>query len=420
MFEASDNAKVVIYDLQAEYGGLLIDTLCNEEDACLIFVSRDAVDENVLRYWEDPNEENLTAAAETLERTTILPKALLHHRQEHGFVAPFRQILEQGKVKLVTHDTAHDLAAEITRIRGELPSITGGGKRVFNRFVDGLVQTYSPGANPDVSETNEENVSQLFDAIVDHIGNITGGTNLARQNSVSGVGGWVAAADELRIEINAIQNGLNTGQTINERFMITRDEILTSLNNSNIKSLFIVQGEEATVRVFSGNLGRDAMENRRRTGNIEPVVAFIYDEADQFIPQKIENTPLQAGARESKSRAVQIARRGRKYGIGIGIGTQRIAYLDTNVLGQPHTYFVSKLPRKYDRETIQGAFGLADETLEQTHRFRKGQWLLISHSATGVDGTPIPITLPNANDRIDEFLVNYLGVGYVAYFNALW
>ena len=146
------------------------------------------------------------------------------------------------------------------------------------------------------------------------------------------------------------------------------------------------------------------MESRRRSGRNDPVVSFVYDEADQFIPQQTATVP---NSEESKARAVQIARRGRKYGIGLGIGTQRIVFLDTNVLGQPHTYFVSKLPRASDRQTIQEAFGLSNSALDQTHRFKKGQWLLISHSATGIDGEPITVPLPNANERIRDFVTTF-------------
>ena len=89
------------------------------------------------------------------------------------------------------------------------------------------------------------------------------------------------------------------------------------------------------------------------------------------------------------------------------IDMQRIVYLDTNILGQPHTYFVSKLPGATDREKIQEAFGLSDETLQESLRFNVGQWLLISHSATGVDDLPIPVQIPDANVRINDFLNNF-------------
>lgn len=73
-------------------------------------------------------------------------------------------------------------------------------------------------------------------------------------------------------------------------------------------------------------------------------------------------------------------------------------------IGQPHTYFVSKLPRMADREKVQEAFGLSDETLQESLRFAIGQWLLISHGATGIDGFPIPVQLSDANERIKTFL----------------
>ena len=97
-------------------------------------------------------------------------------------------------------------------------------------------------------------------------------------------------------------------------------------------------------------------------------------------------------------------RRGRKFGIGLGIATQRIRYLDTTIMSQPHTYFISKLPRVTDRAAVAEAFGLDDEMLNQTLKFMKGQWLLVSHGATGLEAVPLPIKVDDANKRIACFL----------------
>ena len=113
---------------------------------------------------------------------------------------------------------------------------------------------------------------------------------------------------------------------------------------------------------------------------------------------------LSLGLEAAKGAAQELARRGRKYGLGIGMATQRIVYLDTNILGQPHTYLVSKLPRATDREKIQEAFGLSEETPRESLRSGPVQWLLISHSATGIDGLPVPVQLPNTNIHIIDFL----------------
>lgn len=390
IFATPYDPKIIVYDLQSEYGGLLIDTLCNTEDACIVFTDRNTVDQSVYDYWVTQNNTTLDAAADTLARTTILPKALLQHRQ--NFVAPFRQLLQDRKVRLVGADTADRLGTIIGNASEELINkVVGTDKRVFKTFIDGLVDAHR------TTMLTEEHLGALRTVVEAHEADI-GGSREQHKTYKSSVLG-------LKDIIDGQLAALAGGQQLNTDFLISRNQILESLNTRNTKSLFVIQGEENQVRFFSNTIGGNAMESRRRSGNIEPVAAFIYDEADQFIPQ--DDGGRGASVPAAKERAVELARRGRKYGLGIGIGTQRIVYLDTNVLGQPHTYFVSKLPRESDRDKIQAAFGLAKEVLEETHRFRKGEWLLISHSATGLDGTPIPVILPNANDRIEGFVTNF-------------
>jgi hypothetical protein len=69
-------------------------------------------------------------------------------------------------------------------------------------------------------------------------------------------------------------------------------------------------------------------------------------------------------------------------------------------MGNLHTYFVSILPRKTDRERVAEAFGIGDEQLSPTFTFRPGSWLVISHDAVGLKGVPIPTTAADANERI--------------------
>jgi len=198
-------------------------------------------------------------------------------------------------------------------------------------------------------------------------------------------------------------HGLELQDKMKPEFITTLQSIAVGLDEKEKSSLYVVQGSDSDVRKTSAKLGNQMIENRRVSGSNFPLVSFVYDEADQFIPQDTS----QPGMGASRDTAEQLARRGRKHGLGIGIATQRIVYLDTNVLGQPHTYFVSKLPRESDRDRIQQAFGLSDETLRESLRFKVGQWLLISHDATGIDGLPIPVTMPDANDRISKFLDDF-------------
>jgi hypothetical protein len=131
-------------------------------------------------------------------------------------------------------------------------------------------------------------------------------------------------------------------------------------------------------------------------GRREPFTTFIFDEADLFIPQ--ESTDEATG--DVRDLCVTLARRGRKFGLGIGISTQRVTLLDTEVMGNLHTYFVSKLPRQFDRQRVSEAFGIGEEQLSPTFTFRPGNWLIISHDATGLRGVPIPASAADAVMRI--------------------
>ena len=53
---------------------------------------------------------------------------------------------------------------------------------------------------------------------------------------------------------------------------------------------------------------------------------------------------------------------------------------------------------------VAEAFGVSEELLNQTFKFKKGQWLLMSHDATGLEAVPVPIRTPDANLRLATWL----------------
>jgi len=382
----SQQVKVVIYDLMGEYGALLIDTLCKTKDAMIVACSQDAMTGPVMSYWDNPTGATLQKAAEKLAETTILPQHLEKNRIQ--FIEPFKHLLSEGKIKICLDIdtlgfTLKQKYSEITKGAGG----TAGEK--FKKFVASLGNEFlrTPLTKNAIDEALakvdewEEEQKKLSDPMI---------------NKVKG----------LKETIEGISLSIDLQEKISPEFITTMRNIATDLEEKSRSSLYLVQGNDEAVRKFSSKLGNQMIENRRISGTSLPLVSFVYDEADQFIPQEEKgNLP---GMKASRETAEQLARRGRKFGLGIGIATQRIVYLDTNVLGQPHTYLVSKLPRKTDRERIQDAFGVSDETLDETLRFKVGQWMLISHGATGIDGLPIPVALPDANDRIIKFLENFI------------
>ena len=157
------------------------------------------------------------------------------------------------------------------------------------------------------------------------------------------------------------------------------------------------------MREFAYDLGQTLYQTRSNNPDDYPQVGFIFDEADEFIPQHQSGEP--DSCKKSREIAERIARRGRKYRIGLGIATQRIIYLHTNTMAQVQTYFVSRLPRRSDRERISEAFMLSEAEFAQTHAFQVGEWLLASHHGSiGLQNVPIPVRLQDANMRVKEYL----------------
>jgi DNA helicase HerA-like ATPase len=178
-------------------------------------------------------------------------------------------------------------------------------------------------------------------------------------------------------------------------------ELLSDLNDDDSKSsLYIITAHDSDeMRRFASSIGEEIYESRRRSGGITPLVSFIFDEADEFIP-------LNAAGTQEDSKAIirTLARRGRKFGLGFGIATQRVRHLDTSIMAQPHTYLVSKLPRQSDREVVAEAFGVSADMFRQTFKFKPGNWLIMSHDATGLKAVPLPLKVENANERIQTYL----------------
>jgi len=175
------------------------------------------------------------------------------------------------------------------------------------------------------------------------------------------------------------------------------------LETAGSQALVVLQSNRNNdLRTASATVIENIYNHRRRLGRISPPVLFAFDEADEFIPQaSVGSGPSYDASREA---VTTLARRGRKFGLGMGIATQRVTYLDTSILAQPHTYFVSKLPRRTDRERMAEAFGLLEDMMRKTLKFTKGQWLLVSFDATGLVNVPLPVHLRNANERVLDHL----------------
>ena len=173
------------------------------------------------------------------------------------------------------------------------------------------------------------------------------------------------------------------------------------LLDGDTKLVCLSISEPTTVKRFVIDLIHDLLLKRKREFKVKPYILFVLDEAQEFAA----NPSNVSGIDKNCSLEVErLLRQGRKYGLGGCIATQRIAYLNTNALQQLHTYFVSTLPRPYDRGLISNTFMIDKNVLEKTLEFVPGEWLLSSYLATGISNVPIFIKADNAEEELEKHL----------------
>ena len=385
--------KLILFDLMSEYSTLLIDRLASRvQDGLLVALGEETVPASIVDYFSLPEDadrnrrdEALNRATGDMVRTTLLPPALVDLRPQ--FDLPIRALLLRNKIRIWRERTLA-VDAYLIQTRSEINWGSLG-------LCAGAVQSFIDLLQADFR--GQGFTEAIVETLVQRINIVTGGTTIGGQN----------LSDTARTKLTELRNrvqqdGLGFAQRrpLPAGLRITIPELVERLNDQTASGLFIVQAHDPDkLRHFAATLGDVLYDNRRTSAQISPLVSFIFDEADEFIPQQGEETQ-----KESSRIAMTLARRGRKFGLGIGIATQRVTYLNTSIMAQPHTYFVSKMPRKSDRERVSEAFGASEDIFRQTFKFKKGDWLLMSHDATGLDAIPIPIHTQDANTRIRRAL----------------
>ena len=130
---------------------------------------------------------------------------------------------------------------------------------------------------------------------------------------------------------------------------------------------------------------------KKKYGNKQRVL-MVLDEAQEYIPD--EHTDKEFTTQSNRA-VEQLLRQGRKYRLHCWMATQRVARLNVNALQQLHSYFVSTLPRMYDRMVIADAFALPYEVLERSADLETGEWLFVSFKATKQRNVPVFLKTEN-------------------------
>jgi len=385
LLDAPRIIKIVLFDLMGEYTPLLIDLLNELDSARVICVGRRTLPEPVFQYLNSDAKRNVDPSEPAIvySKSSLLPKALKPLQVK--MTVALKLLLQSDKVRVyepIIGMTVYDIFYADRQSLAKLGGRLGSAK--FARLKE-LIKRLAPKCEYSATKLTPQ---LLDDILVRLLEEKTGQTKDYKdfQDYLDPFERW------LRTIRQKLEQPLNCG--------VDLDAIVHDLEDPGHSSLFVITSHDPhELRRFAKSLGELVYESRRVSGKIEPLASFIFDEADEFIPN--DNSGTYPDSREI---AETLARRGRKFGLGLGIATQRTRYLDTSIMSQPHTYLVSKMPRKSDREVITEAFGVSEDMFRQTFKFMPGDWLLMSYDATGLKAVPVPIHAENANRRIEKYL----------------
>jgi len=379
--------NVIIIDPNDEYLALFSDKLVNNPTSVrYIHVGVDSLPTRIIQQLQGLATQVTPQIVDLLFRQIHVPHDLKINNTVHPYIRQgLGNVLSRTSIAIGERDLASWIRNEIQR---QTPS--NAGPAVRDALIDSENAWTTPFINQPVNATNVNAALALL-TFPSPVTRPVQSIPAANQGTFNGI---------IRRTERSLDRLANYVGVVPQNAIISIDTLVAELNDPAQRLIVVITGRrDYELKQFCTILGNELYETRRTgtTGQtVEPYSLLLLDEADLFIPSEINDEDT----KEMREMCVTIARRGRKFNLGIGISTQRASMLDTQVMGNLHTYFVSRLPRKYDREKVAEAFGIGQEELSPTFSFRPGNWLVISHDATGLKGVPIPTQSENANQRI--------------------
>jgi DNA helicase HerA-like ATPase len=367
---SEDNTKLVIFDISCEYTFLLLDVLSDPNiNSKLILEHRIDAVEQFFNSVVKPREY------ETDQRTKAGLQAIMAQGKLSYYMKP--------KQKIPTY------AAFLDELDDQRKDAVG--KPHYQNAVDAIhdavrefVEKHGLSEN---QEVNEEFVSYIDGVAQDAVERF-------KVHDKSGLYAWATTRNtiaDLFRKRSEKEDKATSGLTV--------EGMRELLEDKATRLVVISISDPFTIKELAISLTQDLLVRRKRRFTVKPYILVVFDEAQEFISSKESGIDGKCSAHVET-----LLRQGRKYGLGVCIATQRIAYLNTNALQQLHTYFVGTLPRPYDRALVSETFMIDKGILEKTLEFAPGEWLLSSYIATGIENVPIFIKADNAEKEVEKYL----------------
>jgi DNA helicase HerA-like ATPase len=365
-----DNTKLVIFDISCEYTFLLLDVLSDPNiKSKLILEHRIDAVEQFFNSIVKPREY------ETDDRTKAGLQAIMAQDKLAYYMKP--------KQKIPTY------AAFLDELDDQRKDAVG--KPHYQNAVDTIHDAVREFVEKHGLSENQE-VSEEFVSYIDGVAQDA--VERFKVHDKSGLYAWATTR-------NTVADLLRKGSEKEDKTTagLTVEGMRELLEDKATRLVVISISDPFTIKELAISLTQDLLVRRKRRFTVKPYILVVFDEAQEFISNK------ESGIDGKCSQHVEtLLRQGRKYGLGVCIATQRIAYLNTNALQQLHTYFVGTLPRPYDRALVSETFMIDKGILEKTLEFAPGEWLLSSYIATGIENVPIFIKADNAEKEVEKYL----------------
>jgi DNA helicase HerA-like ATPase len=365
-----DSTKVVIFDISCEYAFLLLDVLADPAVKAKL----------VLEHRIDSLEQFFNSVVKPREYETDL-------RTKAGLQA----VIDQGKLSYYTKPkqkipTYIQIMEQLDEQRKD-----SVGKGHYINAIDEIHDAVREYVEKQGLSENQE-VSEDFVPILDEVARTA--VEKFKVHDKSGLYAWATTRSTIADLFKK-----RSEKKDRESEGVTVEGIRQLLEDKDTNLVVISISDPYTIKELAVALTQDLLVRRKRRFTVKPYILVVFDEAQEFISSK------EGGIDGKCSAHVEtLLRQGRKYGLGVCIATQRIAYLNTNALQQLHTYFVGTLPRPYDRMLVSDTFMIDKGILEKTLEFAPGEWLLSSYIATGMENVPIFIKADDAEKEIEKYL----------------
>jgi len=334
----TDHTKVIVFDISCEYIFLLLDLLAGPNINAKV----------ILEHRIDSLPQFFNSVVKPREYET-------DERTKKGLQC----IMEQGK--LAYYMKPRQQVPTYSQITDELDGQRGGNidkphyLNAIDRIHDAILEymdEHSLSENQKISEDFVHYLDQTATEAVEQF----------KVHDRSGLYAWATTRSSI---LDIIKKGQE--EETKKTAGLTIEKIRELLEDKTTRLLCVSISDPFAIKELAIQLTQDLLIRRKRRFTVKPYVLLVFDEAQEFIP----NTP--GGIEGQCSAQVErLLRQGRKYGLGVCIATQRVAYLNTNALQQLHTYFVGTLPRPYDRNLISETFMVDKGILEKTLEFAPG------------------------------------------------